>query len=57
MNTCAAKCVSKDVPQCTEILSDILTNATLQPKQVERERSVILREMQVRCDDGCVCIL
>lgn len=39
--------VSKEnVPQAIELLSDILQNSELSEKAIERERSVILREMQ-----------
>lgn len=41
-----AKCFSKDVPQLVEILSDIIQNSKLDQSDIERERSVILREMQ-----------
>ena len=49
----------KDVPQALDILSDILQNSNLDAKAIERERDVILREMQeVRRrggDGGCWC--
>ncbi|KAF5279328.1 hypothetical protein FQR65_LT15401 [Abscondita terminalis] len=41
-----AKCLSKDVPKAVEILTDIVLNAKLGEVEIERERSVILREMQ-----------
>jgi processing peptidase subunit beta len=41
-----AKVQSKDVEQATDILSDILQNSLLDPAAIERERSVILREME-----------
>lgn len=41
-----AKCLSKDVPKAVEILSDIIQNSKLGESEIERERSVILREMQ-----------
>lgn len=41
-----AKCLSKDVPQLVEILSDIIQNSKLNETEIERERGVILREMQ-----------
>lgn len=41
-----AKCLSKDLGKSLEILSDILTNSKFEEKQIERERGVILREMQ-----------
>lgn len=41
-----AKSLSRDVPQAVDILADIIQNATLGEREIERERSVILREMQ-----------
>lgn len=41
-----AKCLSQDVPKCIEILSDIVLNSRLGVQEIERERDVILREMQ-----------
>lgn len=41
-----AKCFSKDIGKSVEILSDILQNSTLGEAEIERERGVILREMQ-----------
>ncbi|XP_063229684.1 mitochondrial-processing peptidase subunit beta [Bacillus rossius redtenbacheri] len=41
-----AKCLSKDVSRAIEILSDIIQNSKLGEAEIERERSVILREMQ-----------
>ncbi|XP_073973010.1 ubiquinol-cytochrome c reductase core protein 1 [Rhodnius prolixus] len=41
-----AKCLSQDVPKALEILSDILQNSKLGENEIERERGVILREMQ-----------
>jgi len=41
-----AKVFKKDIPQAMDILSDILQNATFEPSAIERERDVILREMQ-----------
>ncbi|CAH0548744.1 unnamed protein product [Brassicogethes aeneus] len=41
-----SKCLSKDVPKAIEILSDIVQNAKLGEGEIERERGVILREMQ-----------
>lgn len=41
-----AKCLSKDMPKAVEILSDIIQNSTLGEQEIERERGVILREMQ-----------
>lgn len=41
-----AKCLSKDLPKAVEILSDIIQNSKFGESEIERERSVILREMQ-----------
>ncbi len=41
-----AKAFSKDLPKAVDILSDILQNSTLGEAEIERERGVILREMQ-----------
>lgn len=41
-----AKVFSKDLPQAVDILSDIILNSTLGQGEIERERGVILREMQ-----------
>jgi len=41
-----AKCFAKDVPKAVELLSDILQNSTLGEDEINRERGVILREMQ-----------
>lgn len=41
-----AKCLSQDVPKAVEILSDIIQNSSLGESEIERERGVILREMQ-----------
>ncbi|KAK2148358.1 hypothetical protein LSH36_501g05002 [Paralvinella palmiformis] len=41
-----AKCFSKDIPKAVDILSDIIQNSTLGEQEIERERGVILREMQ-----------
>ena len=41
-----AKVLQKDVPQAVELLSDILTNSTFSEAAIERERDVILREME-----------
>lgn len=41
-----AKVLKKDVPKAVELLSDILTNSTFSQAAVERERDVILREME-----------
>lgn len=39
-----AKAFNSDVPQCVDILSDILQNSRLDESSIERERDVILRE-------------
>merc|ERR1711863_143200 len=41
-----AKCLSNDLPQAVEVLADILQNSKLGEQEIERERGVILREMQ-----------
>jgi processing peptidase subunit beta len=41
-----AKCFTKDLGKAVDILSDILQNSTLGEAEIERERGVILREMQ-----------
>lgn len=41
-----SKCMAKDIPKAMEILSDIVQNAKLGSSEIERERGVILREMQ-----------
>ncbi|KAJ8686290.1 hypothetical protein QAD02_022084 [Eretmocerus hayati] len=41
-----AKCLCQDVPKAVEILSDIIQNSKLGESEIERERGVILREMQ-----------
>ncbi|KAB0791551.1 hypothetical protein PPYR_03351 [Photinus pyralis] len=41
-----SKCLAKDVPKAIEILADIVQNAKLGKSEIERERGVILREMQ-----------
>ncbi|TRY74971.1 hypothetical protein TCAL_11611 [Tigriopus californicus] len=41
-----AKCLSGDVGHAVEILSDILQNSKFDEQAIERERGVILREMQ-----------
>jgi len=41
-----AKCFSKDAGKAVDILGDILLNSTLGEQEIERERGVILREMQ-----------
>ncbi|CAK1544454.1 unnamed protein product [Leptosia nina] len=41
-----AKCLANDVPTAIEILADIIQNSSLAEPEIERERGVILREMQ-----------
>lgn len=41
-----ARVFKKDVPKAVEILSDILQESNLDAAAIERERHVILREMQ-----------
>uniref|UniRef100_A0A8C2H363 Mitochondrial-processing peptidase subunit beta n=1 Tax=Cyprinus carpio TaxID=7962 RepID=A0A8C2H363_CYPCA len=41
-----AKAFSRDLPRAVEILADIIQNSTLGEAEIERERGVILREMQ-----------
>jgi len=41
-----AKCLSSDIGNAVEILSDILQNSKFGEQEIERERGVILREMQ-----------
>nr|CAB3264970.1 mitochondrial-processing peptidase subunit beta-like [Phallusia mammillata] len=41
-----AKAFSKDLPRAVEILADIIQNSTLGEAEIERERGVILREME-----------
>ena len=41
-----AKCFSKDLQRAVEILADINLNSTYGEQEIERERGVILREMQ-----------
>jgi processing peptidase subunit beta len=41
-----AKVFKQDVPKALEILSDILTNSLLDTAAIDRERDVILREME-----------
>ena len=42
-----AKCFAKDVDRSMNILADILQNPKLDEGAIDRERHVILREMQV----------
>ena len=41
-----AKVLKKDVPAAVDILSDILQKSNLDEQAINRERDVILREMQ-----------
>ncbi|KAK7001258.1 hypothetical protein SK128_005122 [Halocaridina rubra] len=41
-----AKCFSGDLPKAVELLSDIIQNSKFGEVEIERERGVILREMQ-----------
>ncbi|KAK4132836.1 hypothetical protein BT67DRAFT_443531 [Trichocladium antarcticum] len=41
-----AKALNEDVPQCVDILQDILQNSKLEESAIERERDVILREAE-----------
>lgn len=41
-----AKCLKQDVPKALDILADIIQNSKLGEAEIERERGVILREMQ-----------
>ena len=40
-----AKSFSKDLPKAVDVLSDIIQNSTLGEQEIERERGVILREI------------
>ncbi|AFZ80471.1 mitochondrial processing peptidase beta subunit, putative [Theileria equi strain WA] len=41
-----ARCFNKDIPWCTELLSDILQNSLIDIDHMENEKHVILREME-----------
>ncbi|AEY98680.1 FAGL138Cp [Eremothecium gossypii FDAG1] len=41
-----AKSLQEDIPRALDVLSDILTRSVLDPKAVERERDVIIRESE-----------
>lgn len=41
-----AKSLENDIPQAVDILSDILTRSVLDPRAIERERDVIIRESE-----------
>lgn len=49
MTTYYAKVQSEDVPQALDLLSDILQNSKFEQGNIDRERSVILREMEEVC--------
>ncbi|XP_069062329.1 cytochrome b-c1 complex subunit 1, mitochondrial [Pleurodeles waltl] len=40
------KALSKDLPKAVEILADVVQNVSLEDSQIEKERSVLLREME-----------
>ena len=42
-----AKALNEDVPQCVDILADILQNSKLEEAAIERERDVAKREAEV----------
>lgn len=44
-----ARTTGPKMPQCVEIIGDILMNSTLDPNAIARERDVILREAQEVC--------
>lgn len=44
LTTYNGTCLKEDVPKLTEILSDMIQNSKLRPDDVEREKSVIIRE-------------
>ena len=41
-----AKSLEQDIPKAVDILADILTRSVLDPKAIERERDVIIRESE-----------
>ncbi|QEU61054.1 Mas1 [Kluyveromyces lactis] len=41
-----AKSLKQDIPKAVDILADILTRSVLDPKAIERERDVIIRESE-----------
>ncbi|CCC69287.1 hypothetical protein NCAS_0C02970 [Naumovozyma castellii] len=41
-----AKSLKEDIPKAVDILSDILTKSVLDPRAIERERDVIIRESE-----------
>jgi predicted Zn-dependent peptidase len=46
-----AHVLDTDLPLAVEVLADVVTDATLQPPDVEIERSVVLEEIAMRDDD------
>ena len=46
-----AQVLDTDLPLAVEVLADVVTDATLQPSDVEVERSVVLEEIAMRDDD------
>jgi len=46
-----AKCLSKDVPAVVDILADVVQNPLFDEEAIERERGVILNEMQESSKD------
>jgi mitochondrial-processing peptidase subunit beta len=54
-----ARVFNKDVPKAIEILSDILQNSRLDQHAIERERDVILKEMQevASLDSSCMVFI
>lgn len=53
-----AKVMGKDVGKAVDILSDILLNSNLDERAINRERDVILREMEeVRNVTECIASL
>lgn len=52
-----AKCLKKDVPAVVEILSDVVQNPLFDEETMEKERTVILNEMQVMMSHRPVIVL
>ncbi|XP_022353565.1 cytochrome b-c1 complex subunit 1, mitochondrial isoform X3 [Enhydra lutris kenyoni] len=46
------KALSKDLPKAVELLADIVQNCSLEDSQIEKERDVILQELQE--NDACM---
>lgn len=42
-----AKILNKDLPRATDLLSDIFMNSKFDPKEIEKEKSVILQEIKM----------